>query len=40
MNEPIEFDITETSPDTIEARRSDGEILSGMTKRSFLEVQI
>jgi hypothetical protein len=35
MNEPIEFDITETSADTIEARRSDGEILSGMTKREY-----
>jgi hypothetical protein len=35
MNDPIKFDITETSPDTIEARRSDGEILSGMTKREY-----
>ena len=27
----IEFNITETGPDTIEARSSDGEIISGMT---------
>ena len=30
-DETIKFDITETGPDTIEARSSDGEIISGMT---------
>jgi hypothetical protein len=35
MNDPIKFDITETSPDTIEARRGDGKILSGMTRREY-----
>lgn len=35
MNDPIKLYITETSPDTIEARRSDGEILSGMTRREY-----
>jgi hypothetical protein len=35
MNDPIKFDIIETSADTIEARRSDGEILLGMTRREY-----
>ena len=34
-DETIEFDITETGPDTIEVRGSDGEIISGMTWGEF-----
>ena len=34
-DETIKFDITETGPDTIEARSSDGEIISGMTWGEF-----
>jgi hypothetical protein len=34
-DETTKFDITETGPDTIEARGSDGEIISGMTWGEF-----
>ena len=34
-DETIKFDITEPGPDTIEARSSDGEIISGMTWDEF-----
>jgi hypothetical protein len=34
-DETIKFDITETGPDTIEARSSDCEIISGMTWGEF-----
>ena len=36
-DETTESDITETGPDTIEARGSDGEIISGMTWGEFEE---
>jgi|RhiMetdeSRZDD1v2_1073273.scaffolds.fasta_scaffold592250_3 hypothetical protein len=34
-DETTKFDITETGPNTIEARGSDGEIISGMTWGEF-----
>ena len=34
-DETTKSDITETGPDTIEARGSDGEIISGMTWGEF-----
>ena len=34
-DETTKFDITETGPDTIEARSSDGEIILGMTWGEF-----
>ena len=36
-DETTRSDITETGPDTIEARGSDGEIISGMTWGEFEE---